>query len=113
MYILSCLSLEKFVFFFKLKFNVIVMNDEKNVFIFLYVCNSFSFCKIWYLKKKYNGREVGVEYIGFNMNGFDFLNLLKRGIINFGFMELVCKSFYVREYFLSFLLFVLVFDLGC
>lgn len=79
----------------------------------MYFFIRLDFCNSWYLKKKYNGREVGVEYIGFNINGFDFLNLLKRGIINFRFMELVCKSFYVREYFLSFLLFVLVFDLGC
>lgn len=70
-------------------------------------------CNSWYPKKKYNGREVGIEYIGFNINGLDSLNSLKRGIINSRSTESVRKSFYAREYFLSSLSSVPVFDPGC
>lgn len=41
------------------------MNDEKKVLTSPHVCNSFSSCKIWYPKKKYNGRVVALQYLGF------------------------------------------------
>lgn len=79
----------------------------------LYLIILLYFCKSWYLKQKYNGSEVGVEYFGFKIYGFDFLYFIKIFLMIFflGLVKFFCKSFYVNEKFLNGFFFFLVVDL--
>lgn len=92
---------------------MIYVRINRYLFIDVFFINWLDFCSSWYLKKKYKGSEVGVEYFGFNINGLDFLILLNSGMISCGLMRLVCRSFDVIEYFFRFWIFVFEFELWC